>query len=139
MTSFGESSRVDALRRYEIIDTPPAPNFDRLTRVAAASLGRPVCTLALADRDRFWFKSKQGVDATDMPRSMAFCEETIRGCDVFVVPDALADRRFAEAPVVKAAPHVRFYAGAPLITPSGVAIGSLCVLDVKPDAEFSEE
>jgi diguanylate cyclase (GGDEF)-like protein len=139
MSINDEILRSDALRRYEILNTPPEPNFDRITRIASSVLGRPVCTLALADRDRFWFKSKQGVEATEMPRSMAFCEETIRGQDVFVVPDAVADSRFVDAPVVKASPHVRFYAGAPLITPTGVAIGSLCVLDVKPDSSFSEE
>ena len=139
MSIKDEDLRADALRRYEVLNTPAEPNFDRLTRIASSVLGRPVCTLALADRDRFWFKSKQGVDATEMPREMAFCEETIRGRDVFVVPDATVDSRFIEAPVVKDAPHVRFYAGAPLITPTGVAIGSLCVLDVKPELNFSEE
>ncbi len=139
MSIKDEDLRADALRRYEVLNTPAEPNFDRITRIASSVLGRPVCTLALADRDRFWFKSKQGVDANEMPREMAFCEETIRGRNVFVVPDATADRRFVEAPIVKAAPHVRFYAGAPLITPSGVAIGSLCVLDVKPEFEFTEE
>ncbi len=139
MSIKDEELRSDALRRYEILNTPPEPNFDRITRIASSVLGRPVCTLALADRDRFWFKSKQGVDATEMPRQMAFCEETIRGRSVFVVPDAIADRRFVDAPVVKGAPYIRFYAGAPLVTPAGVAIGSLCVLDVKPEANFSEE
>ena len=134
-----EMLRSDALRRYEILNTPAEPNFDRITRIASSVLGRPVCTLALADRDRFWFKSKQGVDATEMPRSMAFCEETIRGKDVFVVPDALEDPRFADAPVVRNPPHLRFYAGAPLVTPSGTAIGSLCVLDVEPGTEFPTE
>jgi diguanylate cyclase (GGDEF)-like protein len=139
MSIKDEDLRADALRRYEVLNTPAEPNFDRITRIASSVLGRPVCTLALADRDRFWFKSKQGVDATEMPRELAFCEETIRGRDVFVVPDATVDRRFIDAPVVKAAPHVRFYAGAPLITPTGVAIGSLCVLDVKPEFNFSAE
>jgi diguanylate cyclase (GGDEF)-like protein len=131
--------RSDALRRYEILNTPPEPNFDRLTRIASSVLQRPVCTLALADRDRFWLKSKQGVDVTELPRSMAFCEETIRGEDVFVVLDAFQDCRFADAPLVKNEPHLRFYAGAPLLTPSGTAIGSLCVLDEKPETDFPAE
>ena len=134
-----ETLRSDALRRYEILNTPPEPSFDRITRIASSVLRCPVCTLALVDRDRFWFKSKQGVDATEMPRSMAFCEETIRGIDVFVVADAREDFRFADAPIVSGAPHLRFYAGAPLITPSGTAIGSLCVLDVKPGSGFPDE
>ena len=101
-------------------------------------LDRPICTLALADRDRFWFKSKQGVDATEMPRRMAFCEQTIAGDCVFVVQDAARDARFAEGPVVKGPPYVRFYAGAPLITPGGVRIGSLCVLDRQPASNFAD-
>ncbi len=117
--------REDALRRYAIIDTPPEPNFDRLTRLASSIFDLPVSTLALVDNDRFWFKSRQGVDATEMPRRLAFCEQTISRNDVFVVPDAASDARFANAPVVADAPHVRFYAGAPLVTPSGARIGSL--------------
>jgi diguanylate cyclase (GGDEF)-like protein len=134
-----EPARADALRRYEILNTPPEPNFDRITQIAASVLGRSVCTLALADRDRFWFKSKQGVEGSEMPRRMAFCEETMHGQDVFVVPDARKDPRFAEAPVVRGAPHFRFYAGAPLITPDGTPIGSLCVLDGQPGGEFDGE
>lgn len=132
-----EQGRVDALRRYAIIDTPPEPNFDRLTNLASAIFEQPICTLALADTDRFWFKSKHGVDATEMPRRMAFCEQTIRGDEVFVVEDAFEDARFAQAPVVSSAPHLRFYAGAPLVTPEGVRIGSLCVLNAEPQKSFS--
>ncbi len=132
-----ELRRLDALRRYAILDTPPEPNFDRITRLASSIFNHPVCTLALADRDRFWFKSRYGVDATEMPRHMAFCDQTIQGSDVFVVRDASKDHRFAEAPVVAGPPHFRFYAGAPLVTPSGSRIGSLCVLDTEPQAGFS--
>ena len=132
-----EQGRVDALRRYAIMDTPPEPNFDRLTSLASAIFKQPICTLALADKERFWFKSKQGVGATEMPRRMAFCEQTIQGDDVFVVQDAFEDARFAQAPVVAGPPHLRFYAGAPLITPEGVRIGSLCVLNAKPQKSFS--
>lgn len=138
MSSEDEALRSNALRRYDILNTSPELNFDRITGIASSVLNRPVCTLALVDGDRFWFKSKQGVDANEMPRSKAFCEETIRGREVFVVPDAAVDARFVDAPVVKDAPHIRFYAGAPLVTPSGVSIGSLCVLDTKPDTDFSD-
>ena len=133
-----EAGRIDALRRYAIIDTPPEPNFDRITRMAAHFFGLPFCTLAFADSDRFWFKSTQGLDATEMPRKMAFCEETMKSRALFVVPDALADARFTGAPVVAGEPHVRFYAGAPLVTPSGACIGSLCVLDKKRKDGLSE-
>ncbi|PWE54670.1 sensor domain-containing diguanylate cyclase [Metarhizobium album] len=126
-----ETSRADVLRRYAIINTPPEPNFDRITRMAAGIFGFPFCALAFVDGDRFWFKSTQGLQATEMWRDRAFCQETIRRQTVFVVPDALADPQFSNAPVVSAAPHVRFYAGAPLITPSGTCIGSLCVLDTQ--------
>ncbi|MFT4002908.1 MAG: sensor domain-containing diguanylate cyclase [Rhizobium sp.] len=132
-----EAGRAEALRHYAIIDTPPEPNFDRITRLAAAVFGFAHCTLSFVDGDRFWFKSTQGLQATEMPRDLAFCEETLRLQSVFVVPDALADPRFAMAPVVVGAPHVRFYAGAPLIAPSGVSIGSLCVLDGERQAGFS--
>ena len=131
-----ETRREDSLRHYRILDTPPEPNFDRMTRLAASIFGHPVCTLAFVDHDRFWFKSKYGVDATEMPRRMAFCAETIGADDVFVVPDAQADPRFADAPVVVGPPYIRFYAGAPLITPSGARIGSLCILNPEPHAEF---
>ncbi|CAN7278576.1 sensor domain-containing diguanylate cyclase [Rhizobium sp. LjRoot30] len=134
-----EASRSDMLRRYAIIDTPPEPNFDRITRMATGIFGFPFCTLAFVDGDRFWFKSTQGLETTEMPRHRAFCQETISRQTVFVVPDALADPRFADAPVVTAAPHVRFYAGAPLLTPSGACIGSLCVLDTQPQDGFSTD
>lgn len=134
-----EASLTDVLRRYAIVDTPPEPNFDRITRMAAGIFGFPLCTLSFVDGDRFWFKSTQGLQATEMPRDRAFCEETIRRQTVFVVPDALADPQFADAPVVTAAPHVRFYAGAPLLTPSGACIGSLCVLDTQRQEGLSAD
>ena len=137
MRHSDEAIRSDALRRYEILNTPPEPNFDRITRLASEMLDHPICTLALADLDRFWFKSRQGVEATEMPRSMAFCEQTIGGDGVFIVTDARQDVRFVDAPVVKGLPHIRFYAGAPLVTPDGVRIGSLCVLDPAPKFDFS--
>ncbi len=88
--------------------------------------------MAFADAERHWFKSRYGVTATEMPRQLSFCNCTIRGDDVFVVRDALADPRFIDAPVVVGPPHVRFYAGAPLIVPSGAPIGTLCVLGPEP-------
>jgi diguanylate cyclase (GGDEF)-like protein len=134
-----ESTRLRALYGYSILDTPPEPNLDRITTLAAIVLNQPVCTLSLADAERHWFKSRYGVSATEMPRRMSFCDETIRGDNVFVVPDALADPRFAAAPIVAGSPHVRFYAGAPLVSPDGSRIGSLCVLDTEPHADFSDK
>jgi diguanylate cyclase (GGDEF)-like protein len=131
-----EWRRVRALLGYSVLDTPPEPNFDRITKLAAAIFDKPVCTLAFADAKRHWFKSRFGVDATEMPRRMSFCDVTITSDEVFVVPDAVADPRFAEAPAVAGPPHFRFYAGAPLISPGGFRIGSLCVLDTAPQADF---
>src|SRR5579875_910888 len=131
-----ESGRLHALFGYAVLDTPPEPNFDRITKLAAAIFEKPVCTLAFADAERHWFKSRHGVDATEMPRRMSFCDVTIRSDKAFVVPDAAADPRFATAPIVAGPPHFRFYAGAPLVSPLGFRIGSLCVLDTRPDADF---
>jgi diguanylate cyclase (GGDEF)-like protein len=134
-----ESARLRALYGYSILDTPPEPNLDRITALAAIILDQPVCTLSLADADRHWFKSRYGLSDTEIPRRMSFCDETIRSDDVFVVPDAFADSRFAAAPIVAGPPHMRFYAGAPLVSPDGSRIGSLCVLDTKPHADFSDK
>lgn len=134
-----EAVRLQVLREYRILDTPPEPNFDRIARLAATIFGLPICTLSLADTGRHWFKARHGVDATEIPRSMSFCDETLRRPDGFVVPDALTDERFAAAPVVAGPPHVRFYAGTPLVTPEGHRIGSLCVLDSQPHHDFSPE
>ncbi len=127
-----EAARLKELVRYAVLDTPPEPNFDRITTIAAAVFDQPICTMAFADADRHWFKSRYGVAATEMPRQLSFCNYTIRGDEVFVVPDAAADPRFVDAPVVAGPPHVRFYAGAPLIVPSGAHIGTLCLLGPKP-------
>jgi len=131
-----EWKRLRALFGYSVLDTPPEPNFDRITKLAASIFDKPVCTLAFADAKRHWFKSRFGVDATEMPRRMSFCDVTIGSDQVFVVPDAEKDVRFAAAPIVAGPPFLRFYAGAPLISPSGFRIGSLCVLDTIPHDDF---
>lgn len=136
--SYHEATRLRTLYSYAVLDTPPEPNFDRITRLTAGIFKLPVCTLSLADADRHWFKSHFGVDATEMPRSMSFCDETLRRPEGFVVRDAAADPRFAKAPVVAGPPGFRFYAGAPLVTPDGHPIGSLCVLDTQPHRDFTD-
>jgi diguanylate cyclase (GGDEF)-like protein len=133
-----ESSRLRAVHGYSILDTPPGPNFDRITSLAATIFGLPVCTLSFADAERHWVKSRHGASVLEIPRRMSFCDETIRSEDVFIVPDALDDPRFAAAPIVAGPPHVRFYAGAPLISPDGSKVGSLCVLDMRPHEDFSD-
>lgn len=127
-----EAERLDALHQTQILDTPPEDAFDDLTRLAAHICGVPIAAVSLVDTDRQWFKSVLGLDIREAPRSTAFCAHTILQTDVFVVSDARADPRFAANPLVTGDPHIRFYAGAPLVTPEGFAVGSLCVIDRVP-------
>ena len=134
-----ESQRLRKLYDYAVLDTEPEPNFDRLAWIASRVFKTPIATLSLADAERHWFKARVGVEGREMPRRMSFCNETISADQVFVVPDARADARFAAAPVVMEAPRVRFYAGAPLIAPGGFRVGSLCVLDTEPRTDFTAD
>lgn len=133
-----EAQRQMALDDYGILDTPPEEGFDRLTRLAASLLDAPVALVSLLDGSRQWFKSRVGTEVTETPRAWAFCDHTIRQTGVFVVPDARADARFRDNPLVTGMPHIRFYAGAPLRTPTGEQIGSLCIIDSKPHQGLDE-
>ncbi len=134
-----EAERLKALQAYAILDTPPDAAFDDMVELASLICDTPMALVTLVDEDRQWFIAKIGVTLTETPRELAFCAHTILQKDVMVVLDATADPRFAENPLVTSAPGLRFYAGAPLITPAGHAVGSLAVLDTQPRREFGED
>jgi PAS domain S-box-containing protein len=127
-----EAERMRALRACDVLDTPPEAEFDRLAELAASLLGTPISTVTLVDEARQWFKARVGLDAAETPRDVAFCAHAILGDDVFVVPDATADSRFSGNPLVLGAPHVRAYAGAPLVTSDGHRVGTICAIDTQP-------
>jgi phosphoribosyl 1,2-cyclic phosphodiesterase len=127
-----EPARLRSLHDLGVLDTEPEPRFDRYTTMASEALDVPVALISLIDDDRQWFKSTRGIDATETPRDMAFCSHAILDDEVFQVPDALDDPRFADNPLVAADPRVRFYAGAPLTLSDGTRSGTLCVIDHRP-------
>lgn len=136
MTDLG---RLNALLETGLLDTPSEDRFDRLTRLASNALGTQIALVSLIDEDRQWFKSKQGLDVSETPVDQAFCKHAITSADVMVVPNAHEDPRFTNNPLVTGEPNIGFYAGAPLITKEGYALGTLCVIDSKPRPDFSEE
>ncbi len=124
-----ETERLEALQRLEALDTPAEERFDRLTRLAKALFNVPIALVSLVDSDRQWFKSKQGLEVCETPRDVSFCGHAILEPEIFHVPNALKDPRFADNPLVTGAPNVRFYAGAPLSIPDGHRVGTLCLID----------
>jgi len=124
-----EERRLRALQRSGVLDTEAEERFDRFTRIAAALFDVPIALVSLVDRDRQWFKSRRGLDASETYRDKAFCAHVILGNDVMQVPDALVDDRFADNPLVTGEPRIRFYAGAPLSLGDGSPVGTLCVID----------
>jgi PAS domain S-box-containing protein len=127
-----EASRVEALRRYAVLDTLPEQALDDLTALAAHICGAPMATISLVDADRQWFKARIGMPVAETPRDISFCGHAVQQRGLFVVPDAKLDGRFEDNPLVTGDPNIRFYAGAPLVSPDDAALGALCVMDHVP-------
>lgn len=133
-----EAARLTALDRYAILDTDPEESFDDLVILASHVCKTPMALLSLLDDHRQWFKSTVGVQVRETPLELSICAHAIKQHDLFIVPDTLQDARFRENPLVLGEPHIRFYAGAPMINEDGFALGTLCVVDRQPrelDAE----
>ncbi|WP_417501316.1 EAL domain-containing protein [Marinobacter sp.] len=133
-----EKRRLAAVIRLGILDTPPEERFERLTRIARQHYRVKVALFTVLDSDRQWFKSRQGLEETETPRSIAFCDHAIRQDHIFIVENASQDPRFRNNPFVLDGPNIRFYAGVPVREPSGFKIGTLCIIDDRP-RQFSEK
>ncbi len=134
-----ESTRIDTLRSFNILDTSPEERFDRLTRLAKHLFNVPIALVSLVDTNRQWFKSCVGLSASETPRDISFCGHAILGDDIFMVPDTLTDERFYNNPLVTGDPGIRFYAGCPLAVQNGSKLGTLCLIDIKPRILNEEE
>src|SRR5262249_53285653 len=127
-----EAARLEALRQYAILDTAPEEAYDELAELAAHVTGAAVAAIGFMDEKRQWFKARVGITSNGVPRETSICQHALGQDDLFVVSDASQDERFASLPSVVGEPYVRFYAGAPLLTPDGQTLGTLCVLDRIP-------
>ena len=131
-TPLDETQRLLSLHSLRILDTPEEERYDRITRMAKRVFGIEICLVSLVDKDRQWFKSRQGLDACETSREISFCGHAILGKEPFIVSNALEDERFADNPLVTGPPNIRFYAGCPIHSPDGFRIGTLCIIDPNP-------
>lgn len=131
-TPDNEAARLAALYALLILDTPPEQRFDKIAAFAAREFAVPIALITLVDTERQWFKAKVGIEVCETGRDESFCAHAILHDDIMVVADATADARFVDNPLVTGAPHIRFYAGAPLTLPSSLRLGTLCLIDRQP-------
>lgn len=129
---IAEEERIEALRSYQILDTPREPEYDEIVSVVSAICDVPISVVNLIDRERQWFKAETGLGVRETPLPASICAHAILQRDLFIVPDTLKDERFCDNPLVTGEPKLRFYAGALLETPEGLPLGTICVLDYKP-------
>jgi hypothetical protein len=134
-----ETQRLAALREYQILDTTAEQTYDDITALAAYLCNVPIAVISLVDESRQWFKSKLGLNEPETPRDVAFCAHAILQSEPLIVRDALKDSRFADSALVTRAPYIRFYAGFPLASPEGFALGTLCAIDRKPRQLSAEQ
>lgn len=134
-----EKARVAALCDLNILDTPQEERFDRITRIAKQYFQVDIVLVSLVDVNRQWFKSSQGLEAQQTPRDVSFCGHAIQSGDLFLIPDARADERFSDNPLVTGEPYVRFYAGQPIAAPGGEKVGTLCLIHREPRTLNEEE
>jgi GAF domain-containing protein len=132
LSHWGDAERLADLRAYSIVDSPPEQEFDDLARIAAHVCATPIALVNFLTEDRQWFKAEIGFGMREIPLELAFCAHAEHQPQLFVVPDATQDARFCRNPLVTGEPHLRFYAGALILSPRGSPVGSLCVFDYAP-------
>jgi anti-sigma regulatory factor (Ser/Thr protein kinase) len=139
MAMTDERARLESLQSYRILDTDPEQAFDDIVLLASQVCGTPISLISLVDENRQWFKARVGTSLSETSRSISFCSHAIQEAGILVIPDATKDARFRDNPLVVGDPHFRFYAGAPLITREGHALGTLCLVDHVPRTITEEQ